>query len=131
MRSNGKFKRGDNVLRIDGEDFKHGMKMKYIYSIVDEETVQVAELNGNWRNEDLRHATQEEAYWMEELHSKDLRRGFVGDFRVGDVLVDKEGDTFTIYNEDSIKVGQRDYISNLEGIYPTESFKRYPQEEEK
>lgn len=127
MYSNGKFKRGDYVLRVDGENFKSGEKMKYIYSIPDNDSVQVAELNGTWRNEDVRHATEEELYWM-----KTLERDYVGDFRYTDVFIDNNGEAHLLRGihpsdgyadvEDAKSWHEH---GHFKGLYRAESFTPY------
>lgn len=84
--------------------------------------------NMGWDYEtDFRHATPEEIYWLETLGREKLF-----DFREGDAILDIHGDITPVNTEFQVNHAVS-YFSNkigkIKGIYPTESFKRYPQED--
>lgn len=83
--------------------------------------------DGDWATEkQMRLATPEEIYWLETLG-----REKVGDFRENDTFVGHDR-SFFILNEIDIEDAQIWYKDGaLKGLYPAESFKRYPQEESK
>lgn len=74
------------------------------------------------QEKNIRHATPEEIYWLHELGREKVR-----DFKVGDVFVDRLNAGYRIYSEQNM--GQ--FIQYYEeddfiGIYPAESFCRFP-----
>lgn len=83
--------------------------------------------DGDWGTEKrLHHATPEEIYWLHELG-----RDKVPDFHENDVVVDERGLLYTIGNEIDAEVAAEWYSnSNIQGIYPAESFKPFKKESE-
>lgn len=75
---------------------------------------------------DFRHATPEEVYWLETLG-----RDSIADFKHGDIFIDAEGAELVLGGMWELNDAAQWYKdSDFKGIYPAESFKRYPQEDE-
>lgn len=69
--------------------------------------------------EDLRLATPEEIYWLETLG-----REKVGDFRIGDVYIDNEGEPQILEKDRHVDLAKDWYAAgDFKGIFPTASFK--------
>ncbi|MFP3322089.1 hypothetical protein R0K05_03240 [Planococcus sp. SIMBA_160] len=90
--------------------------------------------NGGWDYaHQLRHATDEEIFWLHELG-----RDKVPDFREGDVLLHENGVSSPIYGNPGIYLHRTTIESaeiayqncDVKGIYPAESFKPFRKEAE-
>lgn len=76
--------------------------------------------------ENIRLATPEEIYWLETLG-----REKVGDFQIGDIFIESDGDARTISDVGNFSItlehaAEMYRLDNLVGIYPAESYKPFP-----
>lgn len=114
-----RFQAGDKVIHLDATISDMVFEIKNIMPI---KSVAYEFTNGGWDYADrLRHATEEEIYWLHEL-----KRKKVPDFKIGDVFVDRLNAGYRLNEEQSVK----DFIQYYEeddfrGIYPAESFKPF------
>lgn len=127
----------DGDYEVEQQRFKAGDKLygpltlKKILNVIScsGRVVSVKEFSYPLPADEYRIATPEEVYWLETLGREKLF-----DFREGDAILDIHGDFTPINTEFQVNHAVL-YFSNktknFKGIYPAESFKRYPQEEEK
>lgn len=112
---------GDKLIRKDGTSFTVGTK---IMTVVGRQ-----ELSSNYPY--VRRATAEEVFWFEQLG-----RESVGDFYIGDVLIDSNQISYVVTHKDDAGKGFLDIRRldfwiprlNIRGILPEECYVRFPKE---
>lgn len=112
---------GDKLIRKDGISFTDGTKTMTV--------VGRQELSSDYPY--VRRATAEEVFWFERLG-----RETVGDFYLGDVLIDANQISYVVTQKDDTEKGFLDirrldfWISrlNIRGILPEECYVRFPKE---
>lgn len=126
-----KFKAGDKVVTIWDENKSFYTLEEFYPEITNTKEGKgwkLVDLHFGIHEKHIRHATPEEIYWLETLGREKLF-----DFREGDAILDIHGDITPVNTEFQVNYAVS-YFSNktknLKGVYPAESFKRYPQEDE-
>lgn len=117
------FKAGDKVILWGGV-----VTLKESRELLGSVAWSVEENNGvHLYASDLVRATPEEVYWLETLG-----REKVGDFHVGDAYMDSSNQIYEVKGTVGLAGAANFYKKgDFKGIYPTESFKPYPEEEAK
>lgn len=119
------FEVGDKVVNNDGSEITKGV---YIATFEGANHIGLRFLKGHYGafvGEKLRHATPEEIYWLETLGRKKI-----GEFQVGDIMLDKDGDPI-LYEDntsDPYQFAQWYSEGDFLGLYPAGLFKPFPQE---